>query len=383
MKTYFCVFPHCLVRTNDGKVLLLDPCSKSFIVSKKAGVVASFSNADNYVFAIEEEEKEFYIKAELKQLGYIIEAETLPFAAKPKLAFISSMEKEKKALGYSTGWHIPSLIKFVSVYLNNTKIHLPHESLYAQLEYPKFGFATDVQSQTVWDRINSVIKNSPVEIVYICGDVDDMMIQALNRIKKNDYCTLVVRTAISEYDKAIELLGNYSKLKLDFIVNDPCKIQYVLDISNQVLFTYPIISLADLDYVEEKSNSHLRYLPLVYDTKKQSELIEQMLLSLIEILESITSIEECLIKGAINRNFWGHIIVTEEGNLCVGNDLIGDIYNKTIYALMADYLQKPQNLWLLTRDKKPSCSDCLLSLVCPCISIYEKQGFISGACSNL
>lgn len=385
MKSLFCVYPHCLVRTNGERILIFNPQTKSSIFCEEVEIVESFSDTDNYIFPVVEKKKSFYKEAVSKQLGYMIVAETRPFYASPKLNFVSSMKKEQRALGYNSGWRIPSLIKSISLHLNNTNVRLPKDSLYVQLDYPKCYIKRSSFSHYILDKIRNVILCSPIEIIYISGDTDKAMCQLINKMKEFYTGTIVVRTSICEYDKMLELLDAddiNSNLRIEYIVNDlPIfkSITKIGNISDRVSFAMPILSLGNI--MGGNSQLHIRYIPLIYDSRQQHNLIEQMLLTKEEILESTSSIEACLSKDVLNENFWGHITITIDGNLYIGSDFLGEINERTVYSLISKYLQKNNNLWQYTRNKKDECKKCLLSSLCPSISIYECQGFINRACS--
>lgn len=204
MKRFFCVYPHCLVRTNDKAVMVFNPRTRDILFSEEVELVESFSQTDSFVFPVVENKREFYVEALSKQLGYIVNAETQPYKASPKINFVSSTAKEQRALGYSSGWRIHSLIMSISIYLNNKNIILPKELLYAQLEYPKYSAEIGCMSQRVWDKLRAVLVCSPIETVYICGDIDDALLKLLDKVRWIYAQNVIIRTSTSEYDKAIK-----------------------------------------------------------------------------------------------------------------------------------------------------------------------------------
>jgi len=383
MKDYFCVYPHCLVIVKGEKVLILDPYTKLYVFSDNAEIVKACTVDDNYTFPAVKKGKAFYAEATSKDLGYLIKAEHSPFTVPPKLTFISSMEKERKALGYSTGWRIPSLIKTVSLYLNNNNILLPNELLYDQLAYPRHNETEEVMTRPTWERMLAVLKSPYVETVFVCGDIDELLIESLGDILDECNCSVVIRTSIQELDKAAKLIAKHPKIAFDFIINGTDSMSFVekYQDNNNFSYTLPVMTTDDLAQLETLKIS-VKFIPLIHNAIIQNEIVGQMLLSFNDILKSVSSVDDYLRKDYFNANFWGHIALTKEGTLLVGDDIVGNINDKTACSLMTDYLQKAQNLWKLTRNKKSSCKDCLLTSLCPSISIYERQGIIERACND-
>lgn len=210
-----------------------------------------------------------------------------------------------------------------------------------------------------------------------------MLLDTLDKIEQI-YCNrVVIRTAICEYEKAKNILCKYSNLKIELVVNNITVLNKLLETNNvpynDITFTIPLLSLDDFKSLDTV-NLQVKYVPLVYDIKLQSELIEQILLNLDDILNSSTSIEDILIKGIINSNFWGSVIIKRDGLLYVADEFIGNTIHESIYSLLNKWLQKSQNSWMMTRNKYSACKKCLFVQLCPNISIYEKQGILKRAC---
>ena len=378
---YFCVFPHCCVKTNGDSVLIINPQTKQYVYSASSTIVESFvKNKDSYSYCIFDEKNKFYVDAISKELGYIIVSEFPPYNPNPKISFVSSMSKEKKALGYNTGWYVPSFIKFLSIHFNNIHLYLPQNNLYDQLEYPKQGVNSYKMDKQLWREVFTVLSNSPIEIIILCGDIDELLLDTLYKIGQMYHNRVVIRTAICEYEKVKKLLCEYSNLKIELIVSNITELDRLLETSdatfNNIAFIMPLLSLDDFKSLDTL-NLQIQYVPLIYDIKLQSDLIEQMQLNFNDILSCSTSIEDSLIKGKINSNFWGN---WENGLLYVADEFIGDITQESIYPILNKWLQKSQNSWMMTRDKYSACNDCLFATICPNISIYEKQGLLKRAC---
>lgn len=381
---YFCVFPHCYVKANENSVLVINPHTKRYVYSASPVIVGSFiNNKNSYSYCIFDEKDKFYADAVSKQLGYIIEASFPPYYASPKISFVASMNKEKKALGYNTGWYIPSFIKSLSIHFNNKYLCLPQKCLFDQLEYPNQDVALYKMDKQLWMEIFSILSNSPIEIIQLCGDIDNLLLETLDKIEQIYHNRIVVRTVICEYEKITSLLCKYSNLRIDFIISDITVLDKLLETNNvpynEISFTIPLFSLENFKSLDT-IKFQVKYIPLVYDTKLQSDLIEQMQLNFDDILRNSKSIEDSLIKGIINSNFWGSLTIKGNGVLFVADEFVGDTKHESIYSVLNKWLQKSQNSWMMTRDKYFACKNCLFVTICPNISIYEKQGILKRAC---
>ena len=61
---YFCVLPHCYVKTNGDSVLIINPQTKQYVYSTSSTIVESFvKNKDSYSYCIFDENDEFYLDA--------------------------------------------------------------------------------------------------------------------------------------------------------------------------------------------------------------------------------------------------------------------------------------------------------------------------------
>lgn len=381
---YFCVFPHCYVKANEDSVLVINLHTKQYAYSVSLSIVESFTNNKNsYSYCILDEKDQFYVDAVSKHLGYITESIFPPYHPNPKISFVSSMGKEKRALGYNTGWYIPSFIKSVSFHFNNRNLSLPQNILFDQLEYPKQAVIPYKTDKQLWNEIFTVLSNSSIEIITLCGDIDELLLEALDKIEQIYFNRVVIRTAICEYEKTKNILCKYPNLKIELIVNDFIIFDKLLETNNvpydDITFTIPLLSLDNFKSLDT-IDFQVKHVPLVYDIKLQSELIEQMQLNLEDILNSSTSIEDTLTKGIINSNFWGSIIIKGNGLLYVADEFIGDTTRESIYSVLNKWLQESRNSWMMTRDKYSACQNCLFATVCPNISIYEKQGILKRAC---
>ncbi len=383
MSSYFCFYPHCVITTNESTVFVVDTINKDSILCQDKEIVDSINNLDSYLFYINKSNASFFSEACTKNLGYIIDGcHKSPYLSSPKISFTSSMEKEKRALGFNTGWNISSFINCFVIYLNNTSFIAQRECVYEQIGYPKFRIKPSIVLTDVIQCINDVIDNSAIETIYICGDIDDVMISIINHITGKVSC-IIVRTYIDEISNCqIKLIHNEC-INYDIIIDNYEKIKNKdFDISEE---DYSISCLIynedDVDDYQNLSCNH-RYIPIIFDKKSQRKLLNQMMISYDDIIQATNSVEECLVKNQINNSIFGRVILDISGDIYIEEELIGNINSDTIYSILTKYLQVKHNRWLLTRENYEICKDCLLRSLCPNITIYERQGFLLTACDK-
>ena len=91
------------------------------------------------------------------------------------------------------------------------------------------------------------------------------------------------------------------------------------------------------------------------------------------LLNSKPSIKDILARKVVNHNYFGHLIIQNNGNVYASiNDKkpLGNISGDSIGQLVCREMQR-KNRWLKTRDKVKPCRDCHYRLLCPSISNYE------------
>jgi pseudo-rSAM protein len=91
------------------------------------------------------------------------------------------------------------------------------------------------------------------------------------------------------------------------------------------------------------------------------------------LLRSKPSIKDILSRKVINHNYFGHLVIRNNGDVYASiNDSkpLGNISGDSIGQCVCKELQQ-KNRWLKTRDRVKPCRDCHYRLLCPSISNYE------------
>lgn len=152
-----------------------------------------------------------------------------------------------------------------------------------------------------------------------------------------------------------------------------------LEIPNSMSFTFLIHNPKEMNAYTDVKQKH-SFVPVLYDAEKQKDLIEQMRLTFHDILDYASSMRGILSNGLIHTSAFGHITLDILGNLYAEESYIGNVKDGSAFLLMTEWLQKENNLWMLTRKTFRPCQKCILSFLCPCVSIYERQGYFETAC---
>ena len=378
MKNFFCVYPHCFLTANDSSVLIFNPKTKEYVIGRDDEMASFVHTKSSYVLQENAHCRNFLKEAESKHLGYFIHSENQsPYLAFQEFSFLSSWEKTEKPL-----WKLPTLVKVVSIHLNNIALKKYDTSTYIQFDYPIY--SKEFHNLGKIEGALSELVNFPaLECIRLCGDIDNTLLKAIEKIDCMD-SQLVVRTSANNINGVVRIKDQYPRLKAEILVADIDDLQKLRQHAlylNEIQVFYLISNIGDLKLVQ-KEIGQCRFIPILCDAVEQHDLVSQMRLSLDDILASNSSMYDCLSKDYFHKECFGNISLNINGNIFCQNERIGNICNASIIELLDNWLRREDCLWMLTRNKFPSCRNCVLSSLCPSVSIYERQGIIPSACSD-
>lgn len=382
MKAFFSVYPHCFLTANDNSVLIFNPRTKDYVIGRDSEMALFVRTRTSYVLQQNDNNLDFLKEAESKGLGYFIHSNSQPpYLAFQEFSFLSSFEKNRKALGENPSWKLPSLIKGISIHLNNVDLK-KNSSTCIQFDYPEY--CEETHNLATIESVFPEISNFPaLECIRLCGDIDNTLLYA---IKKLDHIEsqLVVRTSANNINKVLRIRNLFPSLKIEIIAADTEDIfkvrQYAL-LQNGIQVFYLISNPKKLKYVQETLESCC-FIPLLYNKREQFDLISQMRLSLDDIMTYNSNMYDCLSKVFFHKECFGNISFDLKGNVFCQNERIGNICNSSAINMLGNWLRRADCLWMLTRNKFPRCRNCILAALCPSVSIYERQGIIPTACNN-
>lgn len=383
MRKYLCINPDCIVNAVGPDIIIYDPTQKDFVLFRRENKEGHNIN-NNYVLDIEETDSDTINSILSKGLGYIIEAGNVPpYSEGAHLLFTSSIQKERNAFGHNTGWHTASCIKDLKVLLNNyTFMPISNELESQQSSYPLFSCEKRHLAKSLLSEIKDTLCIATnIESISFSGDIDEELINAVNYIDSISNIPIILRTSSNNNDKAIKLSSKFKQVYIECLLDSPddaIKVQCVNDKCHLIAIINSKRSL--LNWV--KSGINVSFLPIIKDNEQQQDIIKEMLISFEDVIETTTTIKESLKKRIINTSLFGEITLDINGDVFLGEQNIGNLASESILSLATKELQNPNNAWMYTRMKKDVCSECVLSCLCPNISVYERQGFISNACGK-
>lgn len=385
MKKYLCIYPFCVVNEGLAGTFIFNPKNKAHIIIRDK----IQRTTDSYVFPIETENSITTANKIVQMgLGYIIETSiSKPFLRAPQLMFTSSIEKEAKSFGFNTGWHTNSCIKSMSILLNNNSIPIIADTLTcAQACFPIYHHQTPKVYEKVISEMENICLNCPnLEGFVLSGDIDESLICLLDFITTKYKGSVLVRTSVSCMKSVPELYNKYKDIHVDILMttsDDRNKISSVIKSGNSGISFSVLLDSAKYLGTWTKSDMSLSYIPIIVDKERQQDLIRMMLLTSDDILNTNSSVDECLRKQKLNTSLFGNVTLSCDGDVFLGEEKIGNIATESILNLITNALGKRTNAWTLTRKHNKDCKFCIFSILCPNLSIYEREGLIKRACDE-
>lgn len=184
MNKLFCFLPSCHITTTEKEILVYDTISFNKIYLKDI----AFSISEQQMLRergclLCTSHNEVFIHSCLqKQLGYYIDFDgVFPFFPKRGLSFLSSLQKEKKALGHNLASYTNLMLKSLTVFANNSRNADLDAACYKQLEYPE-------KNHDVIDISRLLSNIEPfiyLEEIIISGELQEIqLIQILESVEK-------------------------------------------------------------------------------------------------------------------------------------------------------------------------------------------------------
>lgn len=386
MKTYLLIYPHCYSYVGSHGLFIFEPKTKAYAYLANANCLPMLER-NNLLLFLKEDDcylLEFSKQCIEKKLAYIYTttSDTLPISRSYNIRFVSSVAKLKDALGYNSGLSILNYITSINIFSGNTQLFLCKNDYYKQLNYPEFSSVrlfsqSDIKSYT-YPNLRELI---------ITGDFDDLLVREL--VNFYTWCSVIIKTKANDGNiQPIKcLIKEYHNISFNFVIasyDDYLLIRNSFEENIESVAVSILITSVDQINDFKTCNLPTSYIPLLHNTKEQQDLIEEMLLSLHDILGSNTvSIDEIFKREVIDVNNFGCISILSNGDIVSANDFIGNILKDNILNAMTSWLNKESSVWFQSRQTSKFCSGCPLTALCPPLSVYERQGYLERACNNV
>ncbi len=370
MNTVFYFYPHCYLKSTDKEILVYNTLNKKNVYLKNYPLLQCEKETFQRGFIkVSEKHDDFLNQCMALDLGYYLEFEkVVPFMYKRKMEFVTSLDKERNALGYNLQSYTNSLLREVTILLNNGMKELTEE-MCLQMEYPRYNNAS-VDVDFLLKQLSSF---QCIETIILSGELKTTLLYNVLEYAKKHNIHVIHRIL---YDSVIittvlKLMDNYSNLSIEIFIESLSEFAQVKSIiRDQVCVKTIIKSVNDVEKFDGIDN--IIYLPVLSSKRNNTDILLQMILSEEEILHSTKTIKECLLSDFINPSIYGHLTIDYDGSvLCLGNR-IASIYESDLTCVVNRWIGENGCIWYETRKKKETCKDCALQSLCPPISIYEK-----------
>lgn len=379
MNRLFYFYPHCYIKSTNKEVLVYDTLTKRNVYLKENPMSKNDKESFRMGFVyFSESLDDFVNQCLVNELGYFVDYDEIPpILYGRELEFVTSLNKERKALGFNLQSYTNSLLREVTILLNNSKDSYTDE-MYLQIEYPKYNNQR-IALDYIFQQLHPF---QYLETIILAGEVGmSMLSNVLVRAKEHNIHVIhrIFFDSIN-YAFEIELLDRFDNYSLELLVDNSIDISQVKRrIRNQICIKAIVKESNDVYFFETIEN--VVYLPVLSSNHDNKEILSQMLLSEREILSSSKSIKDCLMSDSVNSIIFGHLTIDLDGSIYVFNKKIASVFESDLPSVVNRWASDKNCIWYKTRKKKNTCKECALHGLCPPISIYEEIGFYKNPCT--
>lgn len=379
MKELFCFFPHCHLKSTENEVLVYDTLTRKHVYLKESPLSKVDKESFHQGFLRVSKSLDGLINQCFdSELGYFVDFDGVPpFFYGRNLEFVTSLNKERKALGYNLQSYTNLLLREMSVHLNNS-IDSYSDEMYLQMEYPKFNskiIKLDyiLQQLSLFQYLENIILAGEVEISSLwdallyakefnIGVIHRVMFDAFNR------------------DLELELLDKFGNFFIELLVDNSVDITRVNSLLKERICVKAIIkTMHDVEVFGGIRN--VIFLPVLSYKHDNTDILTQMIISEDEILHSSKSINDCRISDYVNPSIFGRLTIDDDGDVSVLGKRIASAFDSDLSSIINRWVGQNNCMWYKTRGKKSTCKGCALQCLCPPISIYEELGLYNRPCT--
>lgn len=378
MNKIFTFYPHCYLRCTDNEILVYDTLNqkhiyvKGFLLSdiEKENLKKGFlKNTDTY--------KDFINKCIAKNLGYFIDYDKkIPFMYDRVLNIVTSLSKEKKALGYNLHSYTNLLLKEVTILLRNSRANLLNEE-WLQIGYPLYNQDT-IDLEYILNQLSSF---PSIENIILSGEINESLLSYILAYAKerNIHITHRIFFDCIENINSYQFIDKYENLSIELLVENSTVIEQLGSLIKDKFYIKAIIR--SIDEIAKFSHfDNIIYLPVLSGLRDNTELLTQMILTEEDILQSSKSLKDCIISDYINTNTYGNVVIDYKGSVYCFGKKIASIRETDLPSIINSWIDSNSCAWYYTRKMKDTCMNCALQNLCPPISIYEDMGFYKCPC---
>lgn len=388
MKSYFCLYPHCLVRKNKDTVITYNTKNYSYTLSQEEIVVNAFEgNSNGIELTVDLQSCDFFFKCVECGIGYYIKSNCFPCISTPSIKLVTSIEKEKQALGYLSFPHSNQILKEVTILTTNTIDKEFSQSTYNIINYPHCPDATI----NVCDFVEKINGFCSLKTIIISGDYDYVRTKAILKQMNNPSISLLIRTYADFYSEVTvnDIIKNHQNVRFEFLFDKSLdktifeEIKYNKYYNVHVFLNFLIEDIYTLYNITTDETIDFIITPIFNNKITDEKLKEELYISKDDILNGHLSMKNILINEYINASCFGSVVIKSNGDVVCRNQTLGKIGSSDLGYLINRWVSNPASCkWFNTRKHRTKCSECIYNFLCPPISVYEELGIIDNACGN-
>lgn len=140
-------------------------------------------------------------------------------------------------------------------------------------------------------------------------------------------------------------------------------------------FKWIVQSNRDVEFLIQHNLMDSSDTVLFYNGSNLDFVKEQVSYTLDDLRANPTSMRRIHQNISINSIFFGKILIYKDGmvRLNAKTPVVGNLFEKSLPAIIKRVIEDQENVWFFTRDKKKVCSNCVFRYICPPISELELQ----------
>ena len=379
MNKLFCFYPHCHLKSTEREVLVYDTLTKRHVYLKESPLSKVDKESFRLGFVrVSKSIDGFVNQCFASELGYFIGFDRVsPFFVERNLEFVTSLNKERKALGHNMQSYTNLLLRELTILLNNGKDDYSDE-MYLQMEYPKCNceiikLTNYLQQLSLFQYLENIILAGEIEMTFLWDALlflKEYNISVIHRVMINAF----------NYELELELLAMFGNYSIELLVDNSVDTARINSLIRDRICVKAIIQTID-DVEALGGIKDVIYLPVLSNNHDNTDILTQMIISEDDILNSSKSIKDCRISDYVNPSIFGHLTIDNDGDVSVLGIKIASTFDSDLSSIINSWVGQDNCIWYKTRGKKSICKECALQCLCPPISIYEELGLYKSPCS--
>ena len=308
---------------------------------------------------------------------------------KPKVHHNYSAESSRTEL--DEGYLLLDNLHQITIYTNKIEFdELRFKDAYKQFLYFK-SMDGELNVELILKRLTE-FRLDNLQAINIVGDSNYKEFDRLTDSLRSLQCAVNYIYNLDSITSRDLLVLDYDNSRINIQVSFPCDVSKVEWLCNKVdnygsdkiAYSFIIESSDDLLDAQKTINgfsiNQYEYKPYLSESNYEF-FRDNVFVSQSDILSTEYNSRDILINQTMSLNFFGKLVIYENGDVFsnVNKNSLGNLDTQSIASLIKQEFQSG-NSWLLTRDKREKCSNCIYRYICPAISNYEFFADVDTIC---